>query len=296
MKLTKTRENWAKSRKEVVFKGTTLNHSVALEERYKRELDRLVKAMCAYTKQELIKLFKKEFAKEYFKEQNKMEKVVYAMDDTISSQARILTNYLQNKFETLFNRKSKSIAESMLNGALKASAFSLGASLKELSGGISFKTSIIPEGLTEVIKASIEENVSLIRSIPTRYFIDIQGSVMRSITTGEGIKELLPEIKKYEGVTLRRAKTIAYDQTRKAYNSINKQRMLDVGIKKFQWIHSGGGQKPRASHLKMNGKIFSFENLDAEQQAMNVPDNDRGLPGHPINCRCSFKPIYEFMA
>lgn len=295
MKFSKTREKWATARKDVVFKGTTLNHSVALEERYKRELDRLVKAMCIYTQKEIVKLFKKQFSKEYFKEQKKLEKV-NTMDDTISSQARILVNYLQNKFETLFNRKSKSLAESMINGAMKASAFSLGVSLKELSGGISFKTSIVPESLTEVIKASIEENVSLIRSIPTRYFTDISGSVMRSITTGEGIKELVPEIKKYEGVTLRRAKTIAYDQTRKAYNSINKQRMLDVGIKKFQWIHSGGGQKPRASHIKMNGKIFTFENLEAEQRAMNIPDNDRGLPGHPINCRCSFKPIYEFMA
>ena len=68
----------------------------------------------------------------------------------------------------------------------------------------------------------------LIKSIPEQYFKDVTGSVMRSITTGNGLADLVPEIKKYDGQTERRAKLLALDQTRKAYNSINKQRMQSL--------------------------------------------------------------------
>lgn len=230
-----------------------------------------------------MKLFKSETAKEYFAE-----------DASISSKARILLAVLLDKFTQLFSFKSKPLAETMVEGQADASERTLHSSLKQLSGGLSLKTGIVPKGMEEVAKASISENVSLIKSIPAQYFKNVEGAVYRSITTGRGMADLLPEIRKYDGQTERRAKNLALDQTRKAYNQINKRRMEAVGVKKFEWIHSYGGQKPRHSHMAIDGKIFSFENLESEQAALGVPPEDRGLPGHPINCRCTMVPVIEF--
>jgi SPP1 gp7 family putative phage head morphogenesis protein len=238
----------------------------------------------------ISRLFRKEFSKEYFKQQREAS----AMDDSISSQARILMNYLMGKFSQLFAKKAGTLAQGMVNNATQISKATLHGSLKKLSGGLSLETGVVPEGMEDVATTSVAENVSLIKSIPSQYFTNVTGAVMRSITTGAGLADLMPELSKYSGETSRRVKNLALDQTRKAYNSINKQRMQALGVKQFEWIHSGGGQQPRESHIKISGHIFDFDTLEEEQAALGVPEADRGIPGHAINCKCTMRPVINF--
>ena len=289
--LTASKERWVKNR-DVTLRGDRLNYNAGLQEKYEAQLRKLVRDMTKEVLNEVTKLFKQPIAKTYFKEQKKAGTI--AQDASLSSQARILMNALTDKFTQLFGKKAKTLAESMLKGQTKISQTTLHTSLKKLSGGLSLKTGVVPKGMEDVSKAIIEENVSLIKSIPQQYLKDVTGSVMRSITTGRGIADLVPEIQKAAGVVDRRTRNIALDQTRKAYNSINKQRMQAIGVKQFEWIHSGGGQHPRESHLKMNGKIFNFATLYKEQEALGVPKSDQGIPGEAINCRCTMTPVINF--
>lgn len=287
--LTKSKRAWAKNR-DVTLRGHDLRYNASQQEKYVQALNRLVIQMTDTVRKQVTKLFDGTIADRFFEQQEQAA----AMDASLSSQARILMNSLTAKFVALFSLRSRTLAERMVNGAAAVSKTNLHSSLKQLSGGLSLKTGIVPKGMTDVAKALIAENVSLITSIPEQYLKDVTGSVMRSITTGNGLADLVPAIGKYDGQTKRRARNIALDQTRKAYNSINKQRMQAVGVKQFEWVHSGGGQTPRESHLKIDGKVFSFANLEAEQAAMGVPPEDRGIPGHPINCRCTILPVIEF--
>jgi SPP1 gp7 family putative phage head morphogenesis protein len=289
IKLTKKRQKWVKNRN-VVLKGTALRYNAAQQTRYVNALERLVKQMTVTTKSQIMKLFKGEISKDFFKQQEQAS----AMDISLGSQAKILMNGLLSTFRQLFSKRANILAPRMVNGAEQTSTTSLHSSLGELTAGLSLKTSVVPKGLEDVATAIIAENVSLIKSIPEEYFNQVTGSVMRSITTGRGLADLVPEIQKYEGMTHRRARNIALDQTRKAYNSIGKLKMQRLGVKQFQWIHSGGGQFPRESHVKISGQIFSFENVEKEQAALGVPEADRGIPGYPVNCRCVMKPVIVF--
>src|SRR5580698_3790536 len=248
--------------------------------------------MTKETKKALSKLFEGQIADSYFEKQK--EEATITMDASIASQAKILLNELSTKFNKLFRVRSKVISEKMVNDLTKLSKSNLHSSLKKLSGGLSLKTGVISQGVKNVSTAIVAENVSLIKTISQDYFKNITGAVMRSITTGNGLADLLPEINKYARTTERKAKLMALDQTRKAYNSINKQRMQNVGVKQFEWVHSYGGAQPRESHIKIDGHIFSFENLEKEQAALGVPQADRGIPGHAINCRCTMNPVIDF--
>jgi SPP1 gp7 family putative phage head morphogenesis protein len=283
MKLTKKRAQ-SLNKNPRVLKGRKLSYNSSQQKKYARALESLVEQMTMETFKAIKQLFNRGFAREYF-----------ASDESIASQARILMNALTTKFLGLFSSKASSLSESMLNGQEKTSKSNLHSSLQELSGGLSLKTSVVSSELEEVITASVAENVDLIKSIPEKYFTQVTGSVMRSITSGQGIKDLIPEIRKYDGMTYRRARLIALDQTRKAYNSINKQKMLSLGIKKFEWLHSAGGQHPRKSHEAISGQIFSFDTLEAEQAKLGVPPEDRGLPGYPPNCKCVMGPVLDFL-
>ena len=274
--LTRKRaENARKAKRNTALKGGKLAFPAGVYDRYRKQLDRLVLQMTHKTKKELTRLF----VAEQFGTQ----------DASVASQSRILLSAMQTQFQSMFDWIAKAEASRMVEGADKASQGATYASLKELSGGLSIKTSTLSAAAKETMKASVTENVALIKSIPAQYFDQITQATMRSITTGNGLADLAPALEKYEGITKRRAEFIARDQTSKAYANMNRDRMIKVGVKKAEWIHSGGGSHPRETHVEMDGKEFDIE------KGMYDSAVGRWIqPGEEINCRCTSRPIITF--
>lgn len=266
---------------ESVVKGAPLRLPPTAAARYNKRLQQLVAEMVRATRAELTKLFTSPVAVESH----------VATDASIASQSRILTNALLNRFTVLFARAAKGISERMVDDVQTNSATGLRNSLRDIAGNITLKTDVLTSGpVAETITASVAENVALIKSIPQKFLEGVQGEVMRSITSGNGLAQLEPYIKQHEGVTKRRAKNIALDQTRKAYNAINKARMQGLGVGKFEWIHTGGSQKPRQDHIDMSGNIYSFD----DPPVIDERTGERGIPGQAPNCRCTMRPILDF--
>lgn len=279
--LSKKREEYVRRRKPQKLGGKTLRYNAAVQDRYMKGLIALVKQMTQQTEREIVKLFKSETAEQFF-----------ATDANITAQAKMTTNRLTKKFEQLFKMKSQGLAETMVKQTEKASSANLHSSLKELSGGLSLGTRVFTGEMNTVMTAAIAENVGLIKSIAQEYLKNVQGAVMRSITIGNGLQDLVPFFEKQEGITIRRARNIALDQTRKTYNTISAEKMKKIGVTEYEWIHSGGGQHPREDHIAMNGKIFSL--TDPDKMAIIDKDGTRGKPSDAINCRCVMRPIISF--
>lgn len=279
--LTKKKAAWVKQFKpKRAIKGTPLNYNYALQLQYETAIKRLVRQMTEQTKRELIAFFKTETAEKFF-----------ATDASVGSGANKVTNQLTKKFQQLFNSRSKGLAEHMVSQADKASTAALHGSLKQLSGGLSLKTSVVTGDMKSVMTASIAENVGLIKSIPSQYLQKVQGSVMRSITTGNGLADLVPALDKFADEAFNRAKNIALDQTRKAYNSLNAGRMKKLGVTQYEWLHSGGGQHAREYHLYvLNGNIYSLD----EPPIIDPKTGVRGKPGDLPNCKCRMRPVVSF--
>lgn len=206
-------------------------------------------------------------------------------------QARKALNRLKRRFDSLFKSKEKSIVERMLGDTSKTSQERLADSLRELSGGITLPVPKMPAALSEMIQAATIENVALIRSIPANFHQQIEGAVMRSVQPGgNGLQDVNEALGHYEEITKRRAEFIARDQTSKVTAAMNSQRAQAVGVKKFVWIHSGGGAEPRRLHQQLSGKTFRFDELPI----IDERTGERGLPGQAINCRCTMRPLVEF--
>lgn len=282
--LTENKKQWAGQFKPTLLRGMRLNYNAAVSARYRARLTSLVKQMTSQTRRDLEKLYKSEAAKAHFGRDS------YAEDENISSAARILTNRIQSKFQQLFSRKAVELAMSMVSDSDKASASAVTGSLKKLSGGLTLKTGFVTGPMETIMRAHVAENVALIKSIPQKFFTDVQGAVMRSITSGNGLADLVPAIEKYEGMSVRRAQFIAEDQTRKVYSNLNFERMAKVGVKKFEWIHSGGGAHPRELHEDMDGQVFSMSDLPV----IDDKTGERGIPGQLPNCRCTMCPVIDF--
>lgn len=276
--LTKRKQAWVERRKPDVVRGKPLNPSAMPEMRYSARLQNLIDRMTTDVEKQVKRLFSSEAAEQYF-----------AQDISIAAQSRMLTNALLKKYEDLFAAASKPMAETMANQVDAASSASLHTSLRELSGGLSLSTTSLQGGLSQIMSATITENVSLIRTIPAQYLAGVQQAVMRSIATGNGLQDLVPYLEKHKGITHRRAQLIASDQTRKAFNNLNRGRMEKLGVKKFEWLHTGGSREPRKLHKELSGQIFSFDKLPV----IDENSGERGIPGQAINCRCRMIPVLD---
>lgn len=277
--LTKKKSLWVSQRKPRKIRGTALNPNAANESRYYGALRAMIERMTDETEKVLGKLYERPVAKQYF-----------AQDDTLSAQAKMVMKKLQDSFQPIFDIAAKPLSERMAGEASKSSASALAGSLKQLSGGLALKTDILSGELKDILIATVAENVSLIKSIPQEYFTQVQGAIMRSITTGRGEADLVPFLEKQGAITQRRARIIARDQTRKAFSNLNAGRMQRIGIDKYEWLHSAGGQHPRRLHERMSGNIYSLSNPPVIDEKTGV----RGKPGDLINCRCRMVPIIKF--
>lgn len=281
IRLSQKREKWAEARVDHTFTGKPLNPPDVVEAKFRAELDAMVERMQTATRRELDKLYRSTPAKE----------AGIAMDASFSSLAGRLVRELTKRFTGLFVKRAGGLAEAWANGISRQSAVGLGQSLKEVSGGVTLKTDVVSGTVADVVKASIKQNVALIKSIPAEYFLEIEGEVMRSIQSGRGMADLQPFLEKRYGITKRRAALIARDQTSKATAAINRARMQGLGVKKFKWLHSGGGKAPRPLHKNtLNGKVFSMD----EPPVIDERTGERGFPGQLINCRCRMVPVIEF--
>ena len=272
-------KKWLPLRKPKVMKGLPLNPNAAIEFGYHSALRALIVPMARQTEAAFITLFRQPQGEAYF-----------AQDAGVSDDAHDLMRALVEKFQAIFNLAAPPLATKMTHQSAMSSASSLQRSLKQLSGGLTLKTDILTGELEDVFTATVAENVGLIKSIASEYLTQVQGAVMRSITTGRGLADLVPYLEKQQGVTLNRARIIARDQTRKAFSNINFARMDKLGINEYEWLHSAGGQKPRPLHVRMSGKIYRMDN----PPVIDEKTGQRGKPGDLINCRCRAIPVIHF--
>lgn len=262
-------------------KGTALAYPAGVAERYRAEMNKLIRKLAAATIAEI---------KRNYPEPAVEDGVSVGMDAAIPSGLESGLDSILARFNRLFDAVAPKMAEKMATEADKASTVSVKSSLREASAHVTVPTTVLQSGeVATAFSASVAENVDLIKSIPDQYMERIRNQVNDGITKGNGIADLLPELNNIEGMSTRRAKLIAYDQTRKAYSSYNLIKLNGAGVKKFEWLHSGGAAEPRRDHVAMSGKVFRFD----DPPIIDQRTGERGFPGQAINCSCRMLPVVE---
>ena len=149
---------------------------------------------------------------------------------------------------------------------------------------------------------AIEDNVNLIKTIPSKYFDKI-GKAVELRTVGKMSRgALVKRIKELGNVTQRRAELIADDQTAKVTERMMLARCRNAGIKRVMWLHSSISMHPRDYHKtrwdghtgKLNGKpnglngyIFPID----KPPVIDRKTGERGYPAQLINCKCYLTPV-----
>lgn len=143
----------------------------------------------------------------------------------------------------------------------------------------------------------IAENVELIKTISPQYFQDLTQAIGANFRgqSQKSAKSLAGRIQDIGGISDRRARFIARDQTAKVTSSLAHARSQALGADQYIWrtaedqrvVGTPGGVWPKASkahgnHFKRNDKTYFY----------NKPFAD-GLPGQAPNCRCVAEPVID---
>ena len=134
------------------------------------------------------------------------------------------------------------------------------------------------------------ENVSLIQSIPEKYFTGVETVALLALAYGWKKADLTAELVRRYNIAIRRAKLIARDQTQKASELFKRSICFNMGITKGKWVYTYRSERPRESHVELNGAIY-----DLYKGCYDYYENEYIHPGQKINCQCDFVPIIEEM-
>jgi len=149
--------------------------------------------------------------------------------------------------------------------------------------GIDLKSLIKNEGLTDIMKTTINENVQMIKDLDESTQRRITRTINRAFVEQTGkTEDLRQELLKAFDIGYNKATQISRDQTQRFFNSLNRYRQQSVGIKKYMWITSKDN-RVRDTHKANARKVFYWSS----------PPVTTGHPGHDYNCRCTASAVIE---
>lgn len=201
-----------------------------------------------------------------------------------ASPARMMQKVLGRLFRywmRRWNDKARKIAEDFVRGSARHTTSSYEQAFRDAGFTVRMDPS---RAKNDVVQALIAENVSLIRTIPEKYFSEVTGLVQRSISMGRDLAFLTDELEKRYRVTRRRADLIARDQANKATEAIKRVESERLGVKVGIWVHVPGKYTSRATHKAMNGKPFLLSEGMWDSEVKR-----KVLPGELVACQCTYR-------
>lgn len=144
--------------------------------------------------------------------------------------------------------------------------------------------------LQDYLRAAAFQNAQLIKSIPAQYLEQVGNIVMGNMRQGMRPSYIEAELVKQFGVTQRRAKLIASDQTAKIQGEMNRIRQTGSGLEYFKWV-TAQDERVRHSHVAVAKRDVGYGEGVFRWSDLPVVDGQPTFPGQPINCRCIARPV-----
>ncbi len=148
--------------------------------------------------------------------------------------------------------------------------------------------------MENVIQKLIEQNATLIKTLPLDIASDITKYIEKETTKGRRAEELVQEIKiKFPEKTKANAKCIARTEISKAQSALTKTRAEILNIQWYIW-RTSQDERVRNAHKHMEGVLVSWKDPPSpEQLSKSKYQYGKYHAGEIFNCRCYAEPIVD---
>ena len=141
----------------------------------------------------------------------------------------------------------------------------------------------------QVLNANILQNIALIKTIPRDIIEKYQVLLYNNITDFD-LQATQKTITTFANTTLRRAKTIARDQTAKAIENYAMSRSQDLGFEYYIWQTAKDERvsKGKGGRNQLEGRIYRYDTPTAVIDSYG----NKGHCSQRVNCRCVSSPLF----
>jgi SPP1 gp7 family putative phage head morphogenesis protein len=196
-------------------------------------------------------------------------------DDFAADVSKLMRHAAGRWFEEWTNERLRRLAR---DAGEATSAFQRRELGKQFMAALGIDPIASEPWLASAVEAFTTENVSLITTVPTKYFGEIETTLMRDIRQGARHETIAEDLSGRYDVSESRAALIARDQVLKFNGDLNKTRQQGLGVGTFTWrtVHDS---RVREEHADRDGKTYRWGELEPDEE-----------PGQPVQCRCSAEP------
>lgn len=253
-----------------------IDYPDSLPAQYNRQLQALISAINEDIKREIIPALHR-------------LKPEYTQDAWPSMMNALLTALVERWTGPIFKAQAARIAAGTVR---RAEAENGKAFLKSVNKAVGIEVfGAQSEALTTELEAAAVENAHLITTIPEQYLNKVSTTIMERMRGGYAPSVIARDLREQSGITRRRAKIIARDQTAKLNGELTKLRNKAAGIAYFRWVTSKDGRvgddhrKAAERDVGFGKGIYRWDNPPKE-----------GIPGRATrpNCRCTASPVFEW--
>ena len=195
--------------------------------------------------------------------------------DYVDRAQRLFAQVAQRFFDEFTNEKLRRLALSMADRTSDQQRLELARQFRAVLG---IDPMISEPWLGPRLASFASENAALIKTVPQRYFSEIEQRTVQALRTGTRAEDLVDEYSQRFGVSESRARLIARDQIGKLNGELNQTRQVELGVTRFTW-RTSEDERVRPEHEDLDGQSFEWADPPSE-----------GIPGGPINCRCTAEP------
>lgn len=152
----------------------------------------------------------------------------------------------------------------------------------------------INQGLKSDIEIQIEENASLIKTLPTdvakKVTNDISDMALKGIRASEIAKVIREQTDKYSRAS---AKLIARTEVSKTTTALTKARCDNLDLHWYVWRTMEDGDRVRKSHRIMEGVLVNWNEPPSPEALAGEKSVGNYHAGNIWNCRCYPEPLIE---
>lgn len=211
------------------------------------------------------------------------EVTLYALDKSPTQIIQAAMNRLAKQWLKRFDTLADNLAAWFAQAVQDRCDNTLKSQLRDAGFTVRFR---MTPAMRAAAESTVNENVSLIRSIGEQHLGQVEQLVMRSVSEGRDLGYLTEQLTKRYGITRRRAANIARGQNNAATTAMRRVRELELGLEEGEWLHSGGGKEPRPPHVAFSRKRFKLaEGHDFKD------GNGKVMPGQLPGCRCTWGAV-----
>lgn len=153
---------------------------------------------------------------------------------------------------------------------------------RQARAALGIDITMLDKNIPTLIDHFVGENVSLIKTLGSKTFDDVEKMTTRAFSTGTRHEDLAEDLMDRFDISERHARLIARDQIGKITAQVAQSRSKDLGVRRFTW-ETVGDERVRPEHEDLEGEEFDYDE--------GAPVE--GMPGEPICCRCSASPIFD---